>query len=158
MQHPVIISQTTVPVLVEPEETVVAQVVKERPAESKYWISISRKTGFRRLHLRHACGVMPFNCFQTEDVWTLKEVKADAFCKPCAKQLERTQVESSSSSSSGSSSSEEDQPFIPETQVVHDLTAGEELEDFEPHADEDLLEINQDNLSVADTSASWMVS
>jgi hypothetical protein len=157
--HPVVVSQTIVPVLVEPEEPQKAQNSTERPIESKFWVSISRKTGFRRLHLRHACGIMPFNCYQTEDVWSLKDVKADAFCKPCSKHLEKSQDAVSSSSSSGSSSSEEDRPYIPGEPEIQDLTLDEqEVAAGETPADDDLLELYSDNVSVAGTSSSWMVS
>jgi len=87
-------------ILIENEES-----VEEGETKSPYWISVSARSGFRRLHLRDGCGVLWFRCRVVEHVWTLKDVKADAVCKDCAKKMG---TPTSDSSSSGSSSSEPD--------------------------------------------------
>lgn len=110
LQHEVVTNQANVSVIVD-QELIVEDTANE-PSQSRYWISISRRTGFRRLHLRHACGMLPWNCNQVEDVWTLKDVKADAICKPCAKYM-NDDAQAEDSSSSGSSSSEVDEEFVP---------------------------------------------
>ena len=51
--------------------------------EAQYFVSVSKKTGFRRLHVNHACYVKPFKC---QDVLYLDQVTAsdfDAICKDC---------------------------------------------------------------------------
>jgi hypothetical protein len=82
--------------------------LEEDNTKSPYWISISSKSGFRRLHLRNGCGVLWFRCRSIEHVWSLKDVKADAVCKDCSKKM-GSPVEDTSSS--GSSSSEPDVPY-----------------------------------------------
>ena len=78
---------------------------------SPYWISVSKKSGFRRMHLRDGCGVLWFRCKTVEHIWNLKEAKADAVCKDCARKMDPTIADTSSS---GSSSSEPDVPTRPE--------------------------------------------
>jgi hypothetical protein len=147
-----IANQTTVPVLIEPEPVVedIADTV-----ESKYWVSISFKTGFRRLHLRHACGIVQNNCNQSEDIWNLKNVKADAICKPCSKYMDTSLVEDESSSS-GSSSSESERAFQPEADHAQSTDPPELIDIDEEHHERVLTHI--DASSVADTSASWMMT
>ena len=89
----------------------IEEETEEQTELSPYWISISRKNGFKRLHLRHGCGVMPWNCFRTEDIWTLKDCSAHAVCKDCSKKFQ-PKTDDAESSSSGSSSSEADQALL----------------------------------------------
>ncbi|CAE8598394.1 unnamed protein product [Polarella glacialis] len=76
--------------------------------ESPFWVSIAKRTRFRRLHVRHGCGVISWQVGLTESCWSVKEAKADAICKDCAKQIGGAATSSTgSSSTSGSSSSSE---------------------------------------------------
>ena len=75
-----------------------------------YWISISRKTGFRRLHRLDGCGVKPLSVHSSEEVWELKPGIADKKCLVCFRDdrnVVREETADSTSGSSSSSSSEE---------------------------------------------------
>lgn len=87
-----------------PEETPlpVAEPVTSAPPSrdqakegvAPYFISISRKTNFRRIHKRASwggaiCGVLPWKCNQTQDLWELRSAEADAICKDCLKAMEK---------------------------------------------------------------------
>ena len=72
-----------------------------------YFVSITRRSGFRRLHKTSGCGVNPENCYKVEWVWEVNEKTADAVCKVCLAKSGKAKS-SSSSSSSGSSSSTDD--------------------------------------------------
>ncbi|CAE7351551.1 unnamed protein product [Symbiodinium sp. CCMP2592] len=79
--------------------------------EAKYFISVSKKTGFRRLHVNHACYVKPFKC---QDVVYLDQVAAtdfDAICKDCKLRIrsmaDDNKAEDSSSGEATTSSSDE---------------------------------------------------
>ncbi|CAE7229727.1 unnamed protein product [Symbiodinium sp. CCMP2592] len=83
-----------------------ALVAGSEPAsnqEGRFWYSISRRTGFRRLHLTNGCGVLPWSVHEAVFVASVEEAKADAWCKICQRKV--AEEESSASSSSGSSSS-----------------------------------------------------
>ena len=74
-----------------------------------YWVSISRKTGFRRLHRWDGCGVKPANVHSSEEVWEVKPGIADKKCLVCfrdGKDIVREDEADSTSGSSSSSSSE----------------------------------------------------
>ena len=65
----------------EPEED--GQPAAFPKGNARYFVSVSKKTGFRRLHVNHACYVKPFKC---QDVVYLDQVTAadfDAVCKDC---------------------------------------------------------------------------
>ena len=81
------------------------ETVEEDGVEPPYFVSISRRSGFRRLHKNHCCGVMPWQCYKVE--W-IHEVKEGTHCKHCLKACGKLGDEAVSSSS-GSSSSTEDQ-------------------------------------------------
>ena len=68
--------------------------------ESPFWISISRHSGHRRLHIRGGCWVTPGSCHQFAEIWQVDESTADSFCRLCYKDRRQD-----SSSSSGESSS-----------------------------------------------------
>ena len=72
-----------------------------------YFVSITRRTGFRRLHKTSGCGVIPERCYKVEWVWEVNEKTADAVCKVCLARCGKSKPDSSSSSS-GSSSSTDD--------------------------------------------------
>ena len=81
----------------EPQE---AETLPEAP----YFITISRKTHFRRLHVSKTCAVRQERCLVTQPVYHLTGDVADAICKLCKPKLkEGNQVSSSSDSSSSSS-------------------------------------------------------
>ena len=68
--------------------------------ESPFWISVSRHSGHRRLHIRDRCWVSPSSCFQVVDAWEVTPTVADSFCKLCYRDSN-----TEDSSSSGESSS-----------------------------------------------------
>ncbi len=77
-----------------------------------YWVSISRKTGFRRLHRQDGCGVRPSNVFSSEEVWDIKPETADKKCLICfrdSRNVARDDEAGSTSGSSTSSSSESEE-------------------------------------------------
>ena len=76
--------------------------------EGKYWCSVSRRTGFRRLHLVNGCGVLPWTVHEAVYVSSVEEARADAWCKTCHKRVSEVVVQESSSG--GSSSSTESEP------------------------------------------------
>ena len=89
---------------VNDEAEAAAEVTTELGNETekgKYWYSVSRRTGFRRLHLVNGCGVLPWTVH--EAVSSVEEAGADAWCKTCRKRV--AEVVGQESSSSGSSSS-----------------------------------------------------
>ncbi|CAE7380267.1 unnamed protein product, partial [Symbiodinium sp. CCMP2456] len=78
--------------------------------DARYFVSVSKKTGFRRLHVNHACYVKPFKC---QDVLYLDQVTAadfDAVCKDCKVRIRsmtnEDRAEESSSGEATTSSSE----------------------------------------------------
>ena len=76
--------------------------------EAPYWVSVSVRTGFKRLHKMYGCGTHPWNCSKVIEVHQLKADTADAICKDCLRKFPSlgNQTEEDSSTS-GSSSSEE---------------------------------------------------
>ena len=77
-------------------------------AGGRYFITICRRTGFRRLHVVGACHVKAERCQQVVDVESLEEQNFDAICKFCKKSLKEAtgeEIEQSSSSSTGESTS-----------------------------------------------------
>ena len=58
---------------------------KEDVMDPPYFVSISRRSGFRRLHKNYCCGVMPWQCYKVEWVHEVKASTADAHCKHCLK-------------------------------------------------------------------------
>ena len=82
---------------------------RDSSKEAPYWVSISKRAGFRRLHMKDGCGVLRSNCASSADVWTVNEECAHALCKDCAKLMARgSKALAVDSSSSGSSSSSEE--------------------------------------------------
>ena len=93
----------------EAEEDVVSSAApaSEDLLVQSYFITISRRTGFRRLHVVGKCHVHAERCQQAEIVECLDGTSFDAICRVCKSYL-REQVNSdgsASSSSDGSSSS-----------------------------------------------------
>lgn len=78
----------------------------EETPNPKYFVVVSRKSGFRRLHKVGCCGVQPTECYRVEWVDQVAPKSADAQCKSCLKTCGKM-VDVESSSSGSSSSSEE---------------------------------------------------
>ena len=72
--------------------------------EAPYFITICRKTHFRRLHVSKSCAVRQERCLVTQPVFSLSGDVADAVCKLCKPKLTEGQQGPDSSSSSSSSS------------------------------------------------------
>ena len=80
---------------------------KDQKKEMPYWVSISRRTGFRRLHKKScSCGVMYWSVSSYEEFDQVPKTGIDAWCRICFKQ-ELEQADEEDSSTSGSSSSTE---------------------------------------------------
>ena len=82
-----------------------AECLQEQPnlLKAPFWISIGKRSGFRRLHRRNGGGTVPAQCAQVEWVLKAKAGMFDAVRKKC-KAVETQEV----SSSSGSTSSEDE--------------------------------------------------
>lgn len=82
-------------------------VAAEESAEAApYLVSISRKTGFRRLRKTNGCGIKPESVHRSEPVVTINSKVADKKCQICwcQKPTETSTMESSSESSSSTES------------------------------------------------------
>ncbi len=74
---------------------------EETERAASYWVSISRKTGFRRLRKVGGCNIAPDSVFRSEMVMVVNKDTADKKCKLCWKQsAEKVDSDSSSCSSS----------------------------------------------------------
>ena len=69
-----------------------------------FFVTVSRHTGFRRLHKVGCCGTHPWTCHKVEYVSRVVDGIADAVCKTC-KRASGKEIDKEESSSSGSSSS-----------------------------------------------------
>ena len=76
-------------------------------AATRFFISISRKTGHRRLHLNGPCHVKPVHCTKVEFVDRVVLEQIDSICRDCKHRLRDEQGADDgqdSSSESGSTS------------------------------------------------------
>ena len=82
---------------------------QEERSSSKYFVTVSRRTGLRRLHAHFKCPVRSQRCLDSFDVTAIDEATFDVMCRICKKrlQLDEGRLESESSSTSGESSSTE---------------------------------------------------
>ena len=95
----------TVPLEEKPKPRGSTDPEKEVP----YWISISRRTGLKRLHKKScACGVQYWTVATYEEVETIPKTGVDAWCRVCFKK-ELDEQEDEDSSTSGSSTSTEEE-------------------------------------------------
>ena len=85
---------------------------------SPFFVTISRHSGYRRLHKAGSCSTQPWTCYKVEYISKVTEGVADAVCKTCQR-ANGGSLEDNPSSSSGSSSST-------------DLEFGPAVEDNEP--------------------------
>eukprot|EP00439_Symbiodinium_sp_Y106_P004796 s6147_g1.t1 len=80
-----------------------------RPAEeapqAPYFVTVGR-SGFRRLHLTHACAVRQERCVETVPLFSVDEDSADAICKLCAPKMKQGEASSESASSDAEGASE----------------------------------------------------
>ena len=91
------------------EWTVETDEMKEHEAPC-YFLTVSRRTGFRRLHVVGACQIQRGRYQETVSVDDMEKAEFDAVCKWCKKHLEKdkstkTADSTDSSGSSGDSSS-----------------------------------------------------
>ena len=71
--------------------------------EAPYFITISRKSFFRRLHVSKSCAVRQERCLVTQPIYSLSGDVADAICKLCKPKLKEVSQDPSSSDSTSSS-------------------------------------------------------
>eukprot|EP00439_Symbiodinium_sp_Y106_P030148 s8853_g3.t1 len=64
------------------------------------------RSGFRRLHLTHACAVRQERCVETIPLFSVDEDSADAICKLCAPKMKQGEASSESASSDAEGASE----------------------------------------------------
>ena len=80
--------------------------------EAPFWMSVSRKTGFRRLHRVGGCGVKPESVYKALEIHVVTAETADKKCQVCFRgELGGgdTSLEESTSGSSSSSTSDEEE-------------------------------------------------
>ncbi|CAE8593862.1 unnamed protein product [Polarella glacialis] len=99
-----------------------AEELKSSAGPAPCWVSVAKRSGFRRLHKWAGCGVNPWQVY-TIDVWKPTAASADAVCKVCARFILVGALPEGTGSSSSGSSSSEDEPSEPpakgaEAQVV----------------------------------------
>ncbi|CAL1139486.1 unnamed protein product [Cladocopium goreaui] len=85
------------------------QALQPQGSQAKYFVTVSRRTGVRRLHAYFKCPVRTQRCLETYDVERVDEETFDAMCAICKRRLKVDQggADSDSSSTSGDSSSTE---------------------------------------------------
>ena len=92
--------------------------VEEDPTSSSFYVTISRHSGFRRLHKVGCCGTQPWACHKVEYLMKVTSGVADAVCKTCKRNAggameEDAEEDSSSSGSSSSTEIEEEDLQVP---------------------------------------------
>lgn len=92
------------------EEEPKAKGSKDVEKELPYWISTSRRTGFKRFHKKSwACGVMHWKVTCCDEVAEVPKSGVDAWCRICFKaELDEQEDEDSSRSGSSSSTAEDE--------------------------------------------------
>lgn len=73
--------------------------------ESGYFVTISRRTGFRRVHVSGGCHIQAEKCQQVQVVKKLQEASFDAMCKFCKRKLQDEVGEVDRDDTSGSDGS-----------------------------------------------------
>ena len=73
------------------EKQQVMEAVQQEAAESQtsvcYFITTSRRTGFRRLHMHGKCPVRSDRCIDSTDVDNVRDAAYDAICKICQRRI-----------------------------------------------------------------------
>ena len=100
----------------EVKETTGSDRHEDQMGVASFFVSVSRRAGFRRLHRINGCGIKPWACHKVEWIKEVREGCADAACKICKVSLGRG-AEAEGSSSSGSSSSTEEEQEVPESKL-----------------------------------------
>ena len=80
---------------------------EKEEAHTPFFVTVSRHSGFRRLHKVGCCGVHPWSCHKAEYIGKVTSGVADAVCKVCQKNAGGSinDADEEASSTSGSSSS-----------------------------------------------------
>ena len=100
------------PLVLEPQ----AVAVGDSP---RYYITISRRNGFRRLHMSGACPVQAWKCQEMEEVQDIKQAAFDAVCLNCKRKIQAQEgaeeADEDSDSVGDSSSTDSDIPEMEDT-------------------------------------------
>ena len=97
---------------------------EEAPVETApFFVTISRHSGFRRLHKVGGCSTHPWSCYKVEYITRVVSGVADAVCKTCQRSSGKSMDENEDnvSSSSGTSSSTEVEDAAGSLEVQRDL-------------------------------------
>ena len=81
-------------------------------SSTKYFISISRKAGYRRLHLNGPCHVKPHHCTKVEYVDRVVLDQIDSICRDCKHRMRDEQGMEPSQDTSSESASTSDSDSI----------------------------------------------
>ena len=75
--------------------------------DAPFFVTVSR-SGFRRLHVSHACAVRQERCLEWRPIQIVTTDCADAVCKLCKPKLDASRADSSQSASASESAGEQD--------------------------------------------------
>ena len=84
-----------------------------------YFLTVSRRTGFRRLHVVGACQIQRERCQETVNVDDMEKAEFDAVCKWCKKHLEKDKSSKTTDSTDSSGSSGDSSSTDAETSEEH---------------------------------------
>ena len=87
-----------------------AEVDSKEDPKPAFFVTISRHSGFRRLHKLGCCSTQPWTCYKVEYLSKVGDGAADAVCKTCQRALGKITAEDGSSTSGSSSSTEVQDP------------------------------------------------
>ena len=88
--------------------------IQDQPdGDFPYFVTISRRTGFRRLHQKGLCGIWPWQCQHVEYLKSIHSASAHAVCKRCIQRSGLATSSEQSDTSSGSSSSTDSDEKVP---------------------------------------------
>lgn len=90
------------------EEEPMAVTAEEDAKDYPFWVSISRRSGFRRLHKKDGCGIRPESVFKAVEIEKITPEAADKKCKLCFGKHGEAEGSSEGESTSGSSSTSSD--------------------------------------------------
>ena len=106
--YPLIVLDTGNTLDLEMAASTLVQEESAKDGELPYWVSVSRRKGFRRLHARNKCGVIPWTVYKMEWHRYASDARADAWCQTCWRKVQAADIqEGEASSTSGTSSSTE---------------------------------------------------
>ena len=84
-----------------------------------YFLTVSRRTGFRRLHVVGACQIQRERCQETVNVDDMEKAEFNAVCKWCKKHLEKDKSSKTTDSTDSSGSSGDSSSTDAETSEEH---------------------------------------